>query len=115
MYAYSPVKVVLGGSFEHKGSEPLCDLTGMWTKVMESNNFAILSSVSDQLGIAIIPPIVIKIPLQRFEGTSVSNNILGPEDFPGLFLGVTTTSILDWREDGGGNVFVAHQSCFVVE
>jgi hypothetical protein len=111
----SSIKVLFGSSFKNQGSESLSNLSCMRTEVMESQHSASLSLMSDQFRIAIILTFIVHVPFQRFENTSISDDVLCTKDFSGFLFRISAAAILYWSKYCCWNVFVTHQSCLVVE
>jgi hypothetical protein len=87
----------------------------MWTDVMETDNFSPFSLVNYKLGVAVILPLIVQIPLQRLKRTSISDNVFVSEDFSRFLFRIPATSILDWSKDCCWYVLVAHQLSLLVE
>ena len=82
---------------------------------MESQHSTSLSLMSDQFRIAIILTFIVHVPFQRFENTSISDDVLCTKDFSGFLFRISAAAILYWSKYCCWNVFVTHQSCLVVE
>lgn len=106
----SVIEIFFGDSFENCDCESLGDFSCIGAQEMETYNFVVVCFVDYYFGIAVLSTIVVDVPLERFENTTISDYVLGSEGLDCIFLAVAYAAILDGGEDCSRNIFIAHQT-----
>jgi len=104
------IQIFFGDTFQDSHCESLGDFSCMWTYEVEAYNFVVICFVDYDFSVTILSAIVVEIPFQRFEDTSIGNYIFSSEGFDGVLLAVSATAVFNRREDCCWYVFITHQT-----
>jgi len=88
----------------------LSDLSGIWAEDVESYNTVVVSSVNENLAIAIASfwSRLVILPFKRLEFLMISKNIFSSEFCFGSFFIISATSILIRSENSSWNIDIVH-------
>ena len=115
MDAHCVIEVFLCDSLQDGNCEALSDFSCMRAEEVDANYSVLVCLVDHHLRVAILGAIVVEVPLKGFVDAAVCDDIVGSEVFSGVFLAVADAAVLDGREDGGGDIAVAHEASAIVE
>lgn len=107
MNTHRVIQVFFCNALQNCYSKALGYFTGVGTQIMESNNLIIIF-FDHYLSITFLVFVIVKGPFQRFEYTSICNNVLFAKLFLSILLTPSTATIFNWGEDCCRNIFVAH-------
>lgn len=115
MNTHCIIQIFFRDSFQDGHCESLCDFSSVWTDKVEAYNFVVVCFVDYDLSVTILSAIVVEIPFQWFEYTTVGDYIFSSKGFDCVLLTISTTAVLNRSEYCCWYVFIAHQTSSLSE